>query len=73
MSGIEVGDEALGQCEARHWLFGRCHYVPHPPGTDHWIEHPAGSGRGASFTDAATSTSRPIICENVTPTPNGDR
>lgn len=49
MSAIEVGDESLGQCEAHHPLFGRCHYVPHGPEVNHWIEYPKNSGRGITF------------------------
>ena len=62
---LGVGDESLGQCEARHWGLGRCHRAPHPAGTGHWIEDQFTPGRGVMFTDAATSQVRVIVCENV--------
>lgn len=62
---MKIADESLGQCEARHWGFGRCHLIPHGPEVDHWIESRFTPGRGVTFTDEATSTSRPIICEDI--------
>lgn len=64
MSAMEIGDESLGQCEARHWAFGRCHLIPHGPEVNHWIESRYTPGRGSTFTDAATTT-RIVICEDI--------
>lgn len=61
---MKIGDESLGQCETRHWAFGRCHLVPHPKGTNHWIESKWTPGKGITFT-AAGSTTRTIICEDI--------
>ncbi len=65
MTAVVVADESLGQCEAVHWAFGRCHLIPHGPEVNHWIEGRFTPGRGVTFTDAATTTSRTIICEGV--------
>lgn len=51
MNGVVDLDEP--QCPARHFGFGRCHYVIHP-GDTHWIEDRFTPGRGVTFVQQVT-------------------